>query len=99
MEKMKLMRVLVLGFVVGCFAQPSSATTCYGTLYEYFSDATYTYQTTSKVECPGYATQYDEPFAATPYYTTQSVVCPCPPGSGGGGGDPETEDTEAPPEE
>jgi hypothetical protein len=88
--------VASLAIACGAFLAPASATTCYGTLYEYFESSAMTQQVGAKVVCPGFPDQVDADangnHIETPWYTTTTVVCPCPSGGGGGGGG--GEDTE-----
>jgi hypothetical protein len=98
----KVTFLLMLGallLVAGLAMVPAmQASTCYGVLYEYYETSAMQEIVGAKVSCPGYPDQIDTAadgsYTETPYYTTQTVVCPCPSGGGGGGGGGGGEDTE-----
>ena len=87
----KLLLAALTLALIGSLAVLSAATarTCYGTYYEYYDGPNHNEIVGAKVACPGYPDQidYDENgnHTETPWYITETVVCPC--GGGGGGGD------------
>ena len=91
----KLVLAVSVFALVGMFAAlPAAATTCYGTYYEYYDGPAQNNIVGAKVSCPGYPDQWDEE-VVTPWYSTETVVCPCPSGGSGGGqgGGEDTEDS------
>ncbi|MEM7051104.1 MAG: hypothetical protein AAF604_15650 [Acidobacteriota bacterium] len=79
----------------GPLAVESGASSCTGVLYDFYATSACVVLVGTKVSCPGFPDEWDVGpdgnQVQTPYFTTQSVTCPC---SGGGGlGDGErTED-------
>ncbi|MEM7480502.1 MAG: hypothetical protein AAF481_04970 [Acidobacteriota bacterium] len=85
-------------FVSGPVAVDSSASSCTGTLYTYYETSACQVIVGSKVSCPGFPDEWDEDPDGnrnqTPYFTTQTVTCPCSGGGGGGGGGGDTDDSD-----
>lgn len=90
--------LVLLALLLVAMAAPAAAGTCYGTYYEYYDSPAMNEIVGAKVSCPGYPDQHDTDvngnYVETPWFLTETVVCPCPSGGGGGGtgGGEDTED-------
>ena len=94
-----LLAALTLVLIGSLAVLSTTAGTCYGTYYEYYDGPNHDEIVGAKVVCPGYPDQidYDENghYVETPWYITETVICPCP-GGFGGGGDGEDRDEDGP---
>jgi hypothetical protein len=101
-DRKKVASLLMLGallLVAGiAMVPPAQASTCYGVLYEYYATSAMQEIVGAKVSCPGYPDQIDceGSHTETAFFTTETVVCPCPSGGGGGTGGGETTEDDPP---